>query len=107
MTENKYIDIAGVDDIPEGYARVFEIHNRPIAICRLGEEVYAINATCTHDNFRFEDGPVVDCEIECPRHGARFDVRSGEVRRMPAIMPVETYPARLDSGRILISIEED
>jgi len=107
MIEDKYVDVAGTGEIPEGCVKVIEVDNTPIAICRLGEEFYAVHATCTHDNYRFESGPLDDDEITCPRHGARFDPRTGAVRRMPAVVPVKTYPTRLDSGRVLVCFEED
>jgi 3-phenylpropionate/trans-cinnamate dioxygenase ferredoxin subunit len=107
MEGEAYIDVAGIGEIPEGYVRVFDVNDIPIAICRMGDKFYAVEATCSHDDYRFDGGHLVDGEIECPQHGARFDIQTGEVRRMPAVAPVKTFPTRVDSGRILVRIEEE
>lgn len=59
---------------------------------------------CTHEQVHLADGLVMDYEIECPKHNATFDSRTGEAKRAPACVNLNTYPAKTESGRVLIDI---
>jgi 3-phenylpropionate/trans-cinnamate dioxygenase ferredoxin subunit len=84
------------DDIPVGEVRTAQVGDEEVALCRVSEdELYAIEDVCPHDDGPLGEGWLVDHAIECPRHGARFDVRSGEVLRMPAATGIATYPVRV------------
>ncbi len=100
-------DLAAVADIPEGETRVFVVDDLRIAVCRIEGRYYAFEDVCTHDGAPLGEGCLVGNEIECPRHGARFDVRDGHVTRMPAVAPIETFEVKIENGRILVEIEED
>ncbi|OGF97757.1 MAG: hypothetical protein A2Z06_03995 [Candidatus Glassbacteria bacterium RBG_16_58_8] len=104
MIDNGFIDVAGIDEIPDGSLKIFEVNDIPIAVGRQGDKFYAVSAVCTHANRLLEESPLYDGEIECPHHGARFDVTSGEARQMPAVMPLKAYSTRVDSGRLFIRI---
>lgn len=103
LDESK-IKVADTGDIPEGEARVFNVENISIAICNVGGTYYAIENVCTHDNGPLGEGRLIGTQIECPRHGARFDVTSGEVKKQPAYSPVPTFPVQIDNGAIFIDI---
>jgi 3-phenylpropionate/trans-cinnamate dioxygenase ferredoxin subunit len=64
--------------------------------------VVLVEDRCTHDGEPLEGGEVDACEIICPRHGSRFDLRSGEALTPPAYEPVRTFPVRIESGRVLV-----
>jgi 3-phenylpropionate/trans-cinnamate dioxygenase ferredoxin subunit len=66
-------------------------------------EFYAIEDVCTHDGGPLDQGELEGEEIECPRHGGRFDVRSGRATMMPAVMPVQTYAVRIDGDDLFVS----
>ncbi|MEO6912826.1 MAG: Rieske 2Fe-2S domain-containing protein, partial [Candidatus Baltobacteraceae bacterium] len=59
---------------------------------------------CTHDGGELDQGDLEDCRIRCPRHGALFDVRTGEALTLPAILPVPTYPVRIEGEDIYVSV---
>ncbi len=107
MTGPGFVDAAAVDEVPEGIVKTVMLDDIRIGICRLGSEFVAFESVCTHQDCDLEDGPISDDEIECPRHGARFNVRSGRATRLPAIRPLKTFPVRVESDRIIINIEED
>lgn len=91
-------------EVPPGTAKVYEAGGREVAVCNVDGQFYAIDNVCTHDEGSLDQGEVVGYEIECPRHGARFDVRSGEVTELPAVLPVDTFPVRLNGDDIEIDL---
>jgi 3-phenylpropionate/trans-cinnamate dioxygenase ferredoxin component len=101
-----FVKVARVDDIPEGQARVYEIEGVRIVVCHVEADFYTIEDVCTHDESPFGNEELVGPMIECPRHGARFDVRTGQVLRMPAVAPVRTFETRVEGNDVLVKIEE-
>lgn len=99
------VRIAKADDIPPGQVKVFRAGDVRLAICRVDEEFYAIEDVCTHDDGPLGEGSLLGTAIECPRHGARFDVRTGEALRMPAAAPVQTFPVQVKDGEIFVELE--
>ena len=102
----RMVALAPSSELVEGKARVFEAENVRIALCKVESRIYAIEDLCTHDDGPLGEGSVHGFAIECPRHGARFDVRDGSVLRMPAACPVRTFPVHEKDGQILAEIEE-
>ncbi|MCL6644416.1 MAG: non-heme iron oxygenase ferredoxin subunit [Dehalococcoidia bacterium] len=92
------------DDVSPGTAKVFEAGGRRIAICNTGGGLYAIDDLCTHDGGPLDQGHLKGNEIECPRHGARFDVTTGRALCLPAVRPVRTYPVRVTDGVIEVDL---
>jgi len=103
----EYIRVAAEGEVPEGEARVFEVNGVRIALCRVDGSIHAIEDLCTHDDGPLGEGSLRGCELECPRHGARFDVRTGAVTRMPAAAPVRVFPVRLEGGEVLVQVEAE
>ncbi len=87
-------------EVAPGAVTVYEVGDREIAVCNVDGTLYAIDNLCTHDGGSLDQGELEGCEVECPRHGARFDVRTGEVTEAPAVLPVDTFPVRLDGDEI-------
>jgi 3-phenylpropionate/trans-cinnamate dioxygenase ferredoxin subunit len=100
-----YYAVATVDEVPPGERIIFEVGPYVIALFNVDGAFYAIADVCTHDDGPLADGPVIGCEIECPRHGARFDLRNGAVTRPPALLPVPVYPVRVVDGEIEVQID--
>jgi 3-phenylpropionate/trans-cinnamate dioxygenase ferredoxin subunit len=76
--------------------------DEPVLLCNVDGTIYAIEDTCTHDGGALDGGPLQGCEIECPRHGARFDVTTGAALSLPAFLPVKTYTVRREGDEIFI-----
>ncbi len=100
-----YVTLARSDDIPEGRVVVVERNGRRLALCNAGGSFYAIDDVCTHDGGALDQGELQGEVIECPRHGARFDVVSGRVLALPAVRPLRTYRVRVENGEIAVEIE--
>jgi 3-phenylpropionate/trans-cinnamate dioxygenase ferredoxin subunit len=96
--------VAKVDEVPEGTIKVVEAGGRRIALCNYQGTIYAIDDVCTHDGGALDQGELFDYEVECPRHGARFDVRTGEVTCLPAVEAVKTYSVRTENGEIAVEV---
>ena len=85
--------------LPGEFTVVFD-GDTPIAVYNIDGQLYAIEDVCTHDGGDLAGGEVFGFEVECPRHGARFDVRTGAVTRPPAYEPIASFPVREDDGAI-------
>lgn len=83
--------------LPGEYRNVYD-GDTPIAVFNLDGELYALEDVCTHDGGELTGGVVEGREIECPRHGARFDITTGAVLCPPAYEPVAKFPVRLEDG---------
>ncbi len=108
-TQNtKWIKAAATNDIAQGKPKVVELNGLKIALCKVegDSNVYAIEDICTHDDGPLAEGPVVGSEIECPRHGAKFDVKTGAALSMPAIVPVRTFKTRLSGNQIEVEVPD-
>jgi 3-phenylpropionate/trans-cinnamate dioxygenase ferredoxin subunit len=97
--------VARADEIPPERVAVFEVGDHDVAVCNVEGEFYAIDDLCTHDGGALDQGELEGDEIECPRHGARFDVRTGRATQMPAFEPVETHAVRLEGNDVLVAVE--
>ncbi len=88
----------------DGYA-VLELATTAVAVFDIEGELYAVEDICTHDGGELAGGPIEGCTITCPRHGARFDLRTGAVVAPPAYLPIQTFPVRIRDGQVEIGID--
>ena len=102
MRNGDFVTVARVDGCREGQPLQVWVDDRPLALCRVGEKVYAISDLCTHQATFLSEGRLEGTVIECPAHGARFDVTTGKVLRLPAVKAVKTYPVRVVDGDIQV-----
>ncbi len=101
---DEFHKVAKLADIPEGQAKVYEVAGRRLAVCRADDGCFAIDDICTHDGGPLGEGELVDHQIECPRHGARFDIRTGKALCLPAIVPVCSYPLEIRGDDVWIAL---
>jgi 3-phenylpropionate/trans-cinnamate dioxygenase ferredoxin component len=94
--------IAKRTDIPPGTAKRVEVDGVEVLLCNVDGELYAVEDVCTHDGGPLDQGVLEDSVIECPRHGATFDVRTGAALTLPAIEPLPTYRVRVDGDDVFI-----
>ena len=98
------VAVAKVSELAEGAFRPVQVNGKRLLICRVQGTFYAIDDTCTHDDGPLADGLLDGHEIECPRHGARFDVRSGKVLCLPAAVGIGSYPVMVEGEDIKVEI---
>ncbi len=98
----EYVTVATTDELKPGDRTVVEVGEHYIAVFNVDNQYYAIEDVCTHDDGPLAEGELNGFVIECPRHGAQFDIRSGKVLRMPAITPVPRYDVRVQDGAVQI-----
>jgi len=100
----QFVAISSETDLPDGERLYFDLEGKPVVLFRLGERYYAIGDVCTHDNGPLGDGDVEGHEVICPRHGGRFDIRTGKATRLPAFKPTSYFPVRVVDGQIEVGI---
>ena len=98
------VAVAKAADLAPGRMIIVEAEGERIALCNVGGTFYAIQDVCTHDDGPLGEGTLRGDAIECPRHGARFDVKTGAAVRMPAIAPVRIYPVRIENGSVFVEV---
>jgi 3-phenylpropionate/trans-cinnamate dioxygenase ferredoxin subunit len=96
------MDVAAVDELVPGSFRVIDVEGALIAVFNLDGQHYAIEDICTHDGGTLTGGDVEGEEIVCPRHGARFSIKTGEVLAPPAYEAVYAFPVRVYDGRVQV-----
>jgi naphthalene 1,2-dioxygenase system ferredoxin subunit len=104
MSEPRWVDAMSVDDLPQNDVTGVSIEGRDIAIYTPGDVVYATSNLCTHGNARLCDGFLEGDSIECPLHQGRFNVRDGRPLCDPVTVPLVTYPAKLEGGRVWVGL---
>jgi 3-phenylpropionate/trans-cinnamate dioxygenase ferredoxin subunit len=77
----------------------------PVLLCNVDGEFYAVEDVCTHDGGALDGGELDGCRVMCPRHGAFFDVRTGQALTLPAVSPLPTYPVHVDGDDVSIDVD--
>ncbi|WP_051419771.1 non-heme iron oxygenase ferredoxin subunit [Paracoccus pantotrophus] len=104
MQNNEWVNFCALDDIPEEGMHHIEMGEKWIVVYRLDDAVYATDNICPHAFALLSDGWLEDGVIECPLHGALFDVKNGAVLRGPADCAIRTYPVKIEQGRVFVDM---
>jgi len=100
-----FVPVASVSDVAPGAVKVVEAEGKSLCLGHCEDGTWgAIDNVCTHDGGVLGEGELEDCLVECPRHGARFDLRTGEVKAFPAVFPVNAYPVRVVNGQVEVDL---
>ena len=103
----EFVEIAPVSELPNGERLFLEVGGRAIVIFNIAGQLFAIGDICTHDDGPLGDGDLEDYNIVCPRHGGEFDVRTGKVMQMPAVVDIPAYPVKVVDGMIQIGLPKE
>ena len=91
--------VAAADELEAGERRSIFVDDIPALLVRLDDDYYVIEDVCSHDGQPLSDGPVIECSIQCPRHGAKFDLQTGEALCMPATRGIRAFKVEVrDDG---------
>ncbi len=102
----KFLRAAREEELEEGKALKVILEGRPVALVKANGSFYAVDDTCTHERESLSAGYVENFTIECPRHGAVFDLRSGKALTLPATKDLVSYPVKVENGEVFISMNE-
>jgi 3-phenylpropionate/trans-cinnamate dioxygenase ferredoxin subunit len=97
-----WIDVAPVAELAPGQNKIVDVEGTDVAIFNVDGDYYAIEDVCSHDGGELASGKVCGLEIECPRHGAHFDLATGEALTAPAYEDIAVFPVRVADGIIQI-----
>ena len=102
-----FVKVADYQEIPRGGSKLVAVDTVRVALFNLDGVLYALEDVCTHEGGPLVDGTSVDgCQVQCPRHGARFDIRTGAAVRFPAFEPTQSYKVRVEAGDVWIEKPE-
>jgi len=98
------VALCAPDDLASGEARRFDVSGRRIALVRIGDAFFAVDDECSHEDYSLSEGEVwaEECEIECPRHGSTFDLRTGTPCSLPATQPIAVYEVQVEDGTVVV-----
>lgn len=100
-----YRTVARASDVAPGEVAVVQVDGRSVALGHTADDRWgAVDNVCTHDGGTLGEGEIDEDCVECPRHGAKFDLFSGAVRAMPAVFPVNAYPVRVVDGEVQVDL---
>jgi 3-phenylpropionate/trans-cinnamate dioxygenase ferredoxin subunit len=103
----EFVSIAPASELPNGERMFVDIGDIPIVIFNIAGGLFAIGDVCTHDDGPLGDGDIEGFNVVCPRHGAEFDVRTGKVTSMPAVVDIPAYPVRVVDGMIELGVPKE
>ena len=100
------VAIGPFDELVDGEGRRVDVDGSSIAVFRVGDDVHALADRCSHAEASLSEGEVFGDEVECPRHGASFDLVTGRALSLPATKPVRTYRTEVRGGEVFVEIGE-
>ncbi|MEZ6109516.1 MAG: non-heme iron oxygenase ferredoxin subunit [Pirellulaceae bacterium] len=103
---SEFVRIAGVADIPDPGKQLFEVDERIVVLFHVAGEFYCLDDVCTHDGGPLGEGALDGCAIACPRHGAKFDIRTGKALTMPATEDTVAHEVKVEGDSVFVRIRE-
>jgi 3-phenylpropionate/trans-cinnamate dioxygenase ferredoxin subunit len=101
-----FVPVAKTSEIPDPGKLLVEVDDCLVVIVHCEGKFYAIDDVCTHDGGPLGEGKLEGCTIACPRHGAKFDVRTGAALTMPATKPTGTHEVKIEGDRVLVQLAD-
>jgi 3-phenylpropionate/trans-cinnamate dioxygenase ferredoxin subunit len=101
-----FVRAAAAIDIPEGKMKTFEIEQTRFIIAHTTAGFFAVADECSHDAGPIGQGRIRGNEVVCPRHGARFDLKTGAPTAPPAVAPIDSYRVKLENGELFVCLED-
>lgn len=102
----KYVKVCRVDDLADGAAKSVAVGGRALILARSDGRIFALDNLCTHDGGDLSEGRILAGQIQCPRHGALFNLKTGDATQMPAVVGINTYDVKTENGDVLVALKE-
>ena len=99
-----WVRVATADEVPSGGLLSVQTDQGGVVLARVNDDIYALEDRCSHQEYPLSDGLIEHDEVECPYHGARFDVRTGRAVQLPAITPVRSFDVEVRDGDVYIRL---
>jgi nitrite reductase/ring-hydroxylating ferredoxin subunit len=96
--------LGGVDEVGPGEIKQYLVEDRFVALCNVEGEFHAFEDVCTHQFTHLSEGEFTDSEVKCPLHGARFDVKTGAAKSLPAVKPVPKHEVKVENGNVYVAL---
>ncbi len=103
---DRWHDVGGAGDIDPGSFEILETDETVVAVFNIEGEYFAVEDVCSHDGAELAGGPIDDHQVICPRHGARFCLRTGKALTPPAYEDIRTFPVRVRDGRVEVELPD-
>ncbi len=97
--------VAQIGEVVPGKTKIVQAGKKEVVLCNVEGVYYCVDNLCTHDEGPLGEGELMGDIIECPRHGAQFNVKTGEVAAMPAVVPISTYPVKVEGDQVVVTLE--
>jgi len=97
--------VATTEEVPADSMKRVDAGSTPLCLAHAEDgNFYALNDVCTHEEFSLSDGELWGMDVECPQHGSRFNLVTGKVTGLPAVIPAQTYPVTLEDGDVYVDV---
>ena len=103
---SEFIDVMAESEFDGNPKHIAEVDDQIVVLVKAGDHIYCLDDVCTHDGGPLSDGQLGGTELACPRHGAKFDVRSGEALTMPATQATKSHAVKVEGGRVLVKLAD-
>lgn len=100
----EFLEALKTEKIADGEMKLTELGEEAVVVARVGTDFYAFNNICTHKHCSLSAGTIEGQEVTCPCHGGKFDVKTGEAVGLPAVLPVKTYPVKVENGTVMVCL---
>ena len=99
-----WYEVLPVSALNDKQMKVIEVSGKRISVVKVGSDFFAFDDTCTHYQCSLSQGFIEGTTVECPCHGALFDIKSGNVLRLPATVAINTYPVKVENGIVFVEV---
>ncbi len=106
MSDDNYIDVAAISDVPEKGFIVREVGETQIVLANYQDGIFAVENLCSHAFARFDHGRLRGYRLMCPLHGACFDIRNGVPMGPPAMKKIRSFPVSIEGDRVLVQVDD-
>lgn len=96
--------VASIEEVPVDTVKAVLADGQEICLGHCEDGFYALDDVCTHENFLLSQGEMFDCEVECPQHGSRFNMKSGKVTGLPAVIAARTFPVTVEGSDVYVDV---